>query len=293
MDQEHGTHAIKRRRQITLNHYITGRQSCASAGSAGGRSQGQSISSWNQGMARRLGAFLDNFREDFRVMVTLTYPNTFPNSGSECKRHLKAFTERARRSGYLEHASFVWFLEFQERGAPHFHLLCTEFIGMHWVARSWSEVTGGNIQACSRTERLLNPNSAGAYARKYAAKSEQKVVPKGFEKVGRMWGCCGNKFSAAGIQRVPVEAAALESLLPREVVQKLIFNHRTVRMTETDSGFVIWGTETEIKNIWLQLKQRGRPRRNAFDRAKRNEMFEETLRQEMSREFCATQGRPE
>jgi hypothetical protein len=59
------------------------------------------------------------------AMVTLTYPAdwfTVAPDGRAAKRHLQMFRKRyAKAWGVDLHA--VWKLEFQDRGAPHFHLL--------------------------------------------------------------------------------------------------------------------------------------------------------------------------
>lgn len=60
-----------------------------------------------------------------RAMVTLTYPGdwlTFAPDGATAKRHLQAFRRwYGRRTDGLDRG--IWKLEFQGRGAPHFHLL--------------------------------------------------------------------------------------------------------------------------------------------------------------------------
>lgn len=244
-----GSRVKVRRRMLSVSYFNEGRKfKCASVG------RGGKIAGWSSGMANRLGSFIDNFRSDFRVMMTLTYPSLWPTDGNEVKRHLKAFTERVRRTGYFENASWVWFLEFQERGAPHFHLLCTEFIGMHWVAGAWAEITGGNIQACSRVERLLNSNSAGAYARKYARKSEQKAVPVNFLNVGRMWGCSGRRVDSAGVKRVPTVVADIPKVSPGFIKKIIDSAKKEVRIIETMSGFVCYGHEEEIQETWRYLQ---------------------------------------
>ena len=64
---------------------------------------------------------------DFRplAMITLTYPGdwlTVAPNGKEAKRHLAAFRRRYERA-WGEPLAAVWKLEFQRRGAPHYHLL--------------------------------------------------------------------------------------------------------------------------------------------------------------------------
>lgn len=59
------------------------------------------------------------------AMVTLTYPGdwlTVVPTGRRCKAHLQAFRRRYEKA-WGESLMAVWKLEFQRRGAPHFHLL--------------------------------------------------------------------------------------------------------------------------------------------------------------------------
>lgn len=58
------------------------------------------------------------------VMVTLTYPGdwlTVAPSGKACKKHLEALKMRWHRRWGLKVCG-MWKMEFQRRGAPHFHL---------------------------------------------------------------------------------------------------------------------------------------------------------------------------
>lgn len=56
--------------------------------------------------------------------ITLTYPETFPaayEAKQDCKRFLDNLNQWHRNNG--KHMFTIWRLEFQSRGAPHFHLL--------------------------------------------------------------------------------------------------------------------------------------------------------------------------
>lgn len=59
------------------------------------------------------------------AMVTLTYPGDWESvapDGETVKMHLQAFFKRYERA-WSEKWTGIWKLEFQRRGAPHFHLL--------------------------------------------------------------------------------------------------------------------------------------------------------------------------
>lgn len=70
------------------------------------------------------------------AMVTLTYPGdwlTVTPTGRDCKKHLQAFRKRYEKA-FEEPLKAVWKLEFQRRGAPHFHLLLVPPHGLSRVA---------------------------------------------------------------------------------------------------------------------------------------------------------------
>jgi hypothetical protein len=83
-------------------------------------------------------------------------------------------------------------MEFQERGAPHFHVLINQAVSRVWLSQVWYRVVGsGDVRhmvAGTRSEPLRELHAAAAYASKYAAKQGQKDVPEGFTDVGRFWG---------------------------------------------------------------------------------------------------------
>lgn len=164
-----------------------------------------------RGMCRHLrGCF-----SEYTHMVTLTYPREFSRP-MECKLHLRLFlartlrhmrriwfqqTERYRNSKPALEPSIFWFLEFQQNGSPHFHLLTNQFINYETVARNWYEIVGSGIpahlQAGTRTERLrLGRKGIASYAKKYASKQNQKELPDMYKNqvgFGRWWGVVGDR----------------------------------------------------------------------------------------------------
>jgi hypothetical protein len=104
---------------------------------------------------------------------------------------------RRRFKGLL----YLWFLEFQERGAPHIHILLTlelpkdkryKRIVRGWLALRWYEIVGSedvkHLLAGTSWERVRCKDGLRHYAVKYASKTRQKEVPLGFQDVGRFWG---------------------------------------------------------------------------------------------------------
>jgi hypothetical protein len=132
-----------------------------------------------------------NASVDWLAFATLTYPMEFPNDGRKVKRHINILCRwMVRRFG----ASYLWGIEFQERGAPHFHLLVDKFIPKDELSKRWFEIVSSgdekHLRAGTTIEYLRSTEQGGAYmAEKYCAKKDfQKVVPPGYESVGRFWG---------------------------------------------------------------------------------------------------------
>lgn len=149
---------------------------------------------------QRLAFVAANTETKFKTMITLTYPNAWPSDGLHVKSQLHCFLQWIRRN--CDAPLYLWFLEFQKRGAPHIHLL------IDWplptrklhksqfrirVANAWYRLVASgdplHRKAGTRTERIRLPNGAARYAVKYAFKMKQKVVPVDYRNVGRFWGC--------------------------------------------------------------------------------------------------------
>lgn len=114
------------------------------------------------------------------VFITLTYGQNFP-APREAKRHLDNFIKRLRRKH--DGLSGFWRLEFQKRGAPHFHLLLFNlpFIPKGEIAYHWGEIIGERYMDTSsedsrvpftRIELLQSHTHASRYVAKYVAKRE-------------------------------------------------------------------------------------------------------------------------
>jgi hypothetical protein len=170
-------------------HFITGTRS--------------DVTHFSASSGQRMRRYLRECFVDYSAMVTLTYPGIYSANGGIVKEHLRRFLQEVRRQ-YIRDKydpdlfSAFWFLEFQERGAPHFHIFFTFLPDKNFISRKWYEIVDSederHLRAGTRTE-VLHRGRAGtiSYASKYAAKAEQKAVPDGYLKVGRFWGVWGNR----------------------------------------------------------------------------------------------------
>lgn len=157
----------------------------------------------------RLVFLVQNTDTEFSSMVTLTYPADYPQSGRVIKSHLNRFLSWVRARFCVQ---YVWFLEFQRRGAPHFHVLLEGDMTPYKedVSRTWYDAVGSgderHLRAGTRTEKIRQAGGARNYAAKYGAKREQKVVPAQFRDVGRFWG------ASRGVKASPLKSIEVHDM---------------------------------------------------------------------------------
>lgn len=134
------------------------------------------------------------------LFVTLTYPGSFSLQPAEWKRHLKAIRQRLERSAHFRPAGVIWKLEFQARGACHFHLVCffPALVDVRlfraWLLRAWYAVVGsGDSRHLRRGVHCIplygSPQAVVRYLAKYISKGLD--LPDYLEagaSTGRVWG---------------------------------------------------------------------------------------------------------
>lgn len=166
----------------------------------------------------RLALLVRGSGVQFTSLITLTYGANYPMSGRTAKKHLNHFLIAAKRTfGPFEH---IWVLEFQERGAVHFHIATTlpppddmqrEVFAELWQAictpYSWmycqldfvngkffqgqTLLTDEAVKEVHRSkkhwEEVREGDSLHHYFTKYTTKLRQKKVPVWYADVGRFW----------------------------------------------------------------------------------------------------------
>lgn len=166
----------------------------------------------------RLALLVRSSGIQFRTLMTLTYGQNYPLSGKIAKRHLNTFFVDAKRK--FGHFEYFWVVEFQGRGAIHFHVATTlappTFAQRETFADMWARISQpesweycrlkdkpkGDVDGrVLRTDWAsydvhLNENhwakvkddaGMGRYLAKYANKIRQKDVPDHFRDIGRFW----------------------------------------------------------------------------------------------------------
>lgn len=178
-----------------------------------GRSKVDGLS---EGSLKRLQFVASNTLVNFSHMVTLTYPAEFPTNGREVKKHLNTFLQRLRR----RNISYLWFLEWQRRGAPHFHVLISHLgdLSTKSISEAWYKIVGSgdekHLRAGTNLKRMTKSDGGKRYAVKYASKRYQKWVPEGFTNVGRLWGHSSDVAPLSYGQEVVWDIRDLLNLFP-------------------------------------------------------------------------------
>lgn len=176
-------------RRIDLKAYS------ADGGKQTGGGKREKVSGFSKASRHRLFkklAALNQERAGMPIFVTLTYPNEFPADFETYKRHLDTWSKRLARR--YPDAFFIWRLEFQKRGAPHYHLLLfgVERIDKDWLSRSWYEAVGSgdekHLRAGTTVERIRSWKKTWSYCGKYLGK-----VDAGHGENGRVWGVYNRK----------------------------------------------------------------------------------------------------
>jgi hypothetical protein len=135
------------------------------------------------------------------VFITLTWPRHFSAEPRDWKAALRAW--RAAYERQWGPLTAIWALEFQRRGAPHFHLACAGPRGVsieelrRWSAETWYRIAGHGDerhlhqhQKEGHCKRARTPNELLGYLAKEIGKRGQKELPAWLTNkgAGRWWG---------------------------------------------------------------------------------------------------------
>lgn len=85
-----------------------------------------------------------------------------------------------------------WFMEFQQRGARHFHAILDKEIEQDELRRIWYEIVGSqdsrHRKHGAHISVIRSPKGIRKYLASYLTKQEQKTVPPFYDGAGRFWG---------------------------------------------------------------------------------------------------------
>lgn len=177
---------------------------------------------------------MENSVVEYVTLVTLTYPASWPDVRAS-KEHLRVFARWLLRSSGA--TSVLWVLEWQARGAPHYHLLVdAAWIPCRDVARAWHRATAGlaSVVAGTRTERLrCGRLEIGSYMSKLVVeitKMSQKQAPGVW--TGRYWGVYGDRSMHS--------VSASESILPRQILLGVLWQAQSASPVHVRLPGVLW-----------------------------------------------------
>ena len=153
------------------------------------------ISGFSKPSKRRLTHVSRNSGWMIRSQIALTYHEKRPKNGIDVKRHLKLLIECIRRE--FPKFDYLWILEFQESGQPHYHIFSNiphttkrfhNFVATHWNRITEESKTHLMFHSHYRNFCKWDMGSGSYLVKSYLSKEKQKMVPDGFENVGRFWG---------------------------------------------------------------------------------------------------------
>jgi len=165
-------------------------------------------------------------------------------NGRELKADLNNFLTQLRYLAKKEGRKiyYLWVLEFQKRGAPHFHLLLSvppDRKLQFQIAKIWHRIAGhGSADHLAwhlRPGNFLNWDTRPGYLTKYLEKADQKNVPYEFEEIGRFWGASRNLIEAPR----DIETADLLRLLSPDEIKSIVrwigkWHERKIRQTQVN-----------------------------------------------------------
>lgn len=147
--------------------------------------------------ASRYRLFRQLHQLEFRTVtfITLTYPNIYPENPRVYKANLKEWRRRFEK--VYGKIPAIWRLEFQERGAPHFHVMYLDmgFVPVYDLCYLWKSVTHTYDMAHEVNGvdlKLITDNTQqrliAFYLSKYIAKVDSRGQKDAKKNVGRWWG---------------------------------------------------------------------------------------------------------
>ena len=200
----------------------------------------------------------DSYERERLYMGNLTYHKT-PTSGLRCKNDLDAwFAALGRLFGERVDWGVIWVMEFQKRGALHYHFILKTPSALsaeqwHEIIDAWLRIVGETndvyaaLHGCELS-MVQDIRRVKVYECKYMgksgrnnAKAYEKVCPEWFNDSGRWWGIVGGGLLPS------YEAFVLQTLsewhnvkrLLRSYVKSITHGRYTPRTLAGDNGQTI------------------------------------------------------
>lgn len=142
------------------------------------------VSVFSKASRKRLLQLFATLNAKKYLFLTLTYGDLYPDTDT-AKRHLKNFLKRIQYR--YPRVCGVWRIEYQDRGAPHYHivLMNVNFIDKKVIVKLWEEIIGREFSnntfdksgernlTFTRIEAIRKHKKVMSYISKYVAKTEK------------------------------------------------------------------------------------------------------------------------
>jgi hypothetical protein len=226
------------------------------------------ITEWSaasRGRLKRLLATIEREELARALVVTLTYPAEFPAPDDHAvyKGHLHILLIYLRRKWPT--CSGVWKLEFQSRGAAHYHLMLLGLGNVEleavraWMRETWYRIAHKGDKhkgvAGTQVDPIRSIGGATSYFEKYMGKGDQ-TIPGNFS--GRYWGKHNEKHLATvepETEELDERTANQLRRIARKKVQKDVENSRWKRFLKAENeqywrvgGRLFWETLKSAKH---------------------------------------------
>jgi len=165
------------------------------------------------------------------IFITLTYPATFPTEKEIYKRHLDSFIKRLIYR--FPKIAGVWRLEYQKRGAPHYHLMVWGLsegkVLQRYISFIWYKVVGSgdekHLKAGTQVKRVRSWRGVMSYAAKYMAKPDDISE----FNCGRVWGMFNRSW-------LPMSTVIIFEVSAKTVIVAMRLMRRYAHLKSRDYG---------------------------------------------------------
>lgn len=179
------THTLTHEVAVYANDVVTRRRSKLPRKRLGGGTR-TSVKPYSKSSIRKFVFFFRNI-EPLRCWLTLTYPVEFPHQAAVIRDHRKKICRWLTAHGI----SYVWVIEFQKRGAPHFHLVLNSQPDRDALVSYWGSLASPSKSSKADKCVYLAPARSWDLTVRYFTKFKprQRSVPALIEgELGRWWG---------------------------------------------------------------------------------------------------------
>jgi len=176
-----------------------------------------------------------------------------PTDGIIIKKQLNKFLVYVRRT--FPGVIYFWFLEFQQRGSPHFHVFLNIpttkqnrlKLADLWLLASNQQYDIASIKFHQHKKNFFDWNLNGHYVAKYAAKEYQKEIPENFKNVGRFWGATrGIAPVVSNVEVTAQTARFLKKLFLTRLKAKKKIPYKIYRAYQKSRRFIVNVTDKEL-----------------------------------------------